>query len=379
VVLGQYSYFLEFDPPPGKKSLEKVNDVSDSDDDETPIKKKAKTDDAPAEKENSRWQSVENELLIYLPEKRTFSARVAAFDLDHTVIEPRSGGTFPRNENDWKLLCAEVLTKFAYYHDEGYKIVIFSNQSTLVSPPITDGFKRKIEAIASKIKTPFEVYVARSKGKYRKPCIGMWEAMAERNDGVEINMKESFYCGDAAGRQGCVGKKTDFSQSDVLFARNLKLKFYTPEEHFLNQMETRMVVITAFDPSSISMEEPLCDPDFRLISSPRAELVLLVGCPGSGKSRFSELHMAPSGYERVNRDELGNMSRCFQAVTTFLQLGKHVVVDNTNHTVISRAKFIEIANKYKVAARAFVMKTSKAHAMHNNKVRIFIFFCLSSQ
>ena len=47
-------------------------------------------------------------------------------------------------------------------------------------------------------------------------------------------MKNSFYCGDAAGRKRVNGKK-DFACSDRLFAINLNLTFHTPEECFLNK------------------------------------------------------------------------------------------------------------------------------------------------
>lgn len=48
-------------------------------------------------------------------------------------------------------------------------------------------------------------------------------------------MKESFYCGDAAGRVAnwAPGKKKDHSMADKLLAENLGLKFYTPEQFFL--------------------------------------------------------------------------------------------------------------------------------------------------
>lgn len=46
----------------------------------------------------------------------------------------------------------------------------------------------------------------------------------------EINMKKSYYCGDAAGRKE-KGHK-DHSDSDLKFARNVGLNFYLPEQIF---------------------------------------------------------------------------------------------------------------------------------------------------
>ena len=57
----------------------------------------------------------------------------------------------------------------------------------------------------------------------------MWKYMIEslfRVKEKDIDMDNSFYCGDAAGR------KSDFSNDDLLYSINLSLKFYTPEMLF---------------------------------------------------------------------------------------------------------------------------------------------------
>ena len=54
---------------------------------------------------------------------------------------------------------------------------------------------------------------------YHKPNIMMWTYFRQNlNDGVEVDFKESFYCGDAAGRPASKGRSKDFSDSDLKFA-----------------------------------------------------------------------------------------------------------------------------------------------------------------
>ena len=74
---------------------------------------------------------------------------------------------------------------------------------------------------------------------------------------MPIDMDNSFYCGDAAGRKKGPNGKKDFSCSDRLLALNLKLQFYTPEEHFLGQRACKNDEINwpEFDPIAFANEK----------------------------------------------------------------------------------------------------------------------------
>jgi bifunctional polynucleotide phosphatase/kinase len=81
--------------------------------------------------------------------------------------------------------------------------------------------------------------------QHRKPGIAMWEHFVGQV--IQGNTpKEYFYCGDAAGRQAnWDGRKTtkkDFSCSDRKFAANIGATFYTPEELFLKQQPTKVLI-----------------------------------------------------------------------------------------------------------------------------------------
>ena len=76
----------------------------------------------------------------------------------------------------------------------------------------------------------------------RKPNLGMMEFL-ETKMGKSIDKSNSFYVGDAAGRvkQGKI--KKDFACSDRMFAMNLGIKFYTPEEFFLGKEDIREYIM----------------------------------------------------------------------------------------------------------------------------------------
>lgn len=56
----------------------------------------------------------------------------------------------------------------------------------------------------------------------------------QKNQSIKINKNESIFVGDAAGRPAnkILKTKKDHSTADRLFAMNVGMKFYTPEEHF---------------------------------------------------------------------------------------------------------------------------------------------------
>ena len=54
--------------------------------------------------------------------------KVASFDMDDTLIGTASGRKFSTGRKDWKWWDASVLSKLKKLNEEGFKVVIFSNQ-----------------------------------------------------------------------------------------------------------------------------------------------------------------------------------------------------------------------------------------------------------
>ena len=45
------------------------------------------------------------------------------------------------------------------------------------------------------------------------------------------------------------------------------------------------------------------------------ELVVMVGCPASGKSTLRKKYLEPHGYVAVNRDTMGTFEKCCKVLT----------------------------------------------------------------
>ena len=129
------------------------------------------------------------------------SARIASFDLDNTLIETASGKRFATGPHDWKIM-SHVPEKLKSMYDDGFKIVIFTNQAGIQKGKITrPELKQKLEKIAKKLAMPLTVLISTNRDVFRKPCTGMWEHMVQNeNDGIEPDLSCNIYVGDAAGR-----------------------------------------------------------------------------------------------------------------------------------------------------------------------------------
>ncbi|KAF8577048.1 PNK3P-domain-containing protein [Ramaria rubella] len=299
------------------------------------------------------------------------SSKVAAWDLDGTLIKTSSGNNFPRDKSDWMWWRSSIPNKIKELHKEGFTIVIFSNQASSKKKSI-DEWKLKIPAIASQLpNVPFRIFAAQQHDIFRKPMPGMWTEFLKLNQHVEIDKKLSFYVGDAAGRPG------DHSDSDRKWALNVGLPFFTPEEYFLDTAPIN-VQLKGFNPSSFPKDWPLFSPastPLIPITSVRPEVVLFVGYPASGKTSFYRRYFQPAGYEHVNQDVLKTRAKCIKAVEKLIAEGKSCVVDNTNRNKETRKDYVEICEKLDVSVRCFNFAAPLELCWHNNLYRVF---CLRS-
>ncbi len=98
-------------------------------------------------------------------------------------------------------------------------------------------------------------------------------------------------------------------------------------------------------------------------------MVLLVGCPSSGKSTLRERYFTPHGHVTVNRDTLGTQSKCLAVASDSLREGKSVIIDNTNPSKSVRKTYIDIGAKHGVPVRCIHLDVDRGLAVHLNYFR----------
>ncbi len=289
----------------------------------------------------------ENEYIYTFPQKEFKINKVAFFDLDYTLIKPKSGRKFPKDKDDYIYMFENVINILNKYINDKYMIFILSNQYGLLK----DKNKQKLTDMIYKLNHIFKnienknsicIFLACGENYYRKPHSGAFD-LYETFYETKINKKNSFFCGDALGR------KDDFSASDYYFALNCDLKCYSPETIFENdgskKIEYNMNVKRKF------LEEVISNKSKKNFENLIAEinhiegqkLIMMSGSPASGKTTFTSYMCTHFNYICCESDVL--KSKLEKNVENGLKNGKNIIVDATNATKTHRQKYIDLAKK----------------------------------
>ncbi|KAI3843296.1 hypothetical protein MKX03_025527 [Papaver bracteatum] len=168
------------------------------------------------------WKAFQTLIFLERDEGLRDSGKIAAFDFDGCLANTnvkRIGA------DAWSLMFQSIPEKLNSLYKDGYKLVIFTNESNIErwknKRQVAIDYKiGRLKNFIDRVKVPIQVFIAcgfdnSAKGKdlFRKPNTGMWRLMEQQfNSGIPIDMDQSFYVGDAAGR------KDDHSDADIKFA-----------------------------------------------------------------------------------------------------------------------------------------------------------------
>ncbi|KAL0311379.1 UNVERIFIED_CONTAM: Polynucleotide 3'-phosphatase ZDP [Sesamum angustifolium] len=110
------------------------------------------------------------------------------------------------------LMYPSIPEKLQSLYNDGYKLVIFTNESNIERwknkrQAAVDSKIGRLENFIKLVKVPIQMIPS-------QPKPGMWRIMEkEFNSGLEVDLDQSFYIGDAAGRPD------DHSDADIKFAQ----------------------------------------------------------------------------------------------------------------------------------------------------------------
>ena len=212
---------------------------------------------------------------------------------------------------------------FEKYKSQNFRCVIFSNQSSF-----NENFRKKLIEITEILGC--DAMVSKKHDLCRKPCFGMWDYYLGHSNIRKQNIHpDSFYCGDACGRDG------DFADSDLKFAINIGINFYQPEELFENREKMVCNLKNTIPQLSGASIYDSINPS----SAP--EIIILIGPPGCGKSTFSNQEKF-GHYMKINQDTLKTLEKCVKTAKHAMQNNQSIIIDNTNPSEKTRQKYLEI-------------------------------------
>jgi bifunctional polynucleotide phosphatase/kinase len=269
--------------------------------------------------------------------------KIAAFDYDWTLVKPASGGTFPRDVNDWTWLNGEVVNVVKKAYSRGFAIIVFTNQ--------TKAWKcDQIRVALGGLGVPVLVAVGMEKAD-QKPAMVLFDAAVTWKWDREV----SYFVGDALGRKG------DWSDSDRVFAERVGFtKIGAPEDVF---------------PYAGRDGEEKRAKGVKVKARRTPEVIIMIGYPGSGKSTIARDIFGTAGYAVISGDELKTSAKMIKTAAAALDAGvgvgevKSVVFDATNPSKKKRAEYIDFAKKRGLPVRCIHVATSLEESMANNQKR----------
>jgi bifunctional polynucleotide phosphatase/kinase len=258
--------------------------------------------------------------------------KMAAFDYDWTFVTPKGGKTFPSDIDDWEWLYPIIPERIKHYYEDGFMIVIFTNQSKQWK-------HEQIQLVAKTLDIPIFIVVATEKSYY-KPNPLLFKTFIGNN---KINKDKSFFVGDALGR------KSDFSDSDKVFAENIGIPCYCPEQVFHMKNE-----ITEIPTVPLSDEQ---------------QIVIMMGFPGSGKSTIAKNICKQKDYVYIEGDLYKSSTKMIKASLEHLSQKRSIVFDATHSSSAKRKEYVELGKKYNYKVVCIHVSTPLEVAYKRNKLR----------
>ena len=330
---------------------------------------------------------------------------LGGFDMDGTLITTKSGKVHPVDKDDWQWKSDIGWDRLVQGLQKPDFVVIISNQGGAKKPEKWLELQSKMNKIGEEFYKQAGINVlfvcCHKSGYYRKPLTGMWDIAIQwiqtwnkekttMDTGIrKCISKDSFYVGDAAGRDG------DFACTDRMMAANAGINFYTPEEYFLGASTQ----LWKYPPKKVDNSlEKWTSNDVRVLDSlvemcqkgstdGYRVVIMGVGYPGSGKSTWvKRLSKKILDLEVIGGDVLkarkARGEKIIANVTTETRLlresvlaGKHVFIDNTHGTKSVRKLYLDWIKKIvsgdniKINVVCLWLTTSLETSFHFNQIR----------
>jgi bifunctional polynucleotide phosphatase/kinase len=303
--------------------------------------------------------------------------KINLFDLDSTLIKTKSGRVFPKDKHDWQLLYTKVSS---ILNNNKFLNGIVSNQSGLKTKEKIKDWIYKLDNICENNNISF-VFASIGHNKYRKPMCHSWIYIKNilKQKKIDIDILENnkvTYIGDACGR------KNDFSDTDIKFAKNCGLKFKTPEIFFKppNYKNSDKIAnisypnLKYYDPSFL--DKLLTKINAKIINKNKV-LIMFIGFQASGKSFLRKFLIKNlNNFKYFNNDDIINYkkdkdNKDYKHLIHDPVDQNKIIDDNTNINTIKRLSQLNKFNDYYKIGISFDLNDDVLS--HLNHLRMYEF------
>jgi len=304
------------------------------------------------------------------------SNKIAAFDLDHTLIEPNHKKIFPKDYDDW-LWKPNIKCILKLLNSSGWTIVVFTNQGG--KNISREGLLYKFNNIKDDIDIDICFIASIARNYNRKPFPGMWNQYKQEilnQFNIDIKHFKSFYCGDAFDNNHKALKANDLKFSiniNVPFIKNIDL---FNQDFNSNNLENLYYHIDykKLLPSFEYCQNKVNSEKLALIQFiKKFRYIFLVSPPSSGKTTFCKKYLVIKNYLRLSKDEY--KEKDYYTTIDLNYNTDKLVFDNTNYLKKSRDKILKILYKNGVQDNeiGYIYRDiSKESAFYLNSYRHFI-------
>ncbi|CAJ1960046.1 unnamed protein product [Cylindrotheca closterium] len=327
--------------------------------------------------QNVIWNSPMDSVIIRKVRGEKPRKKVAAMDLDGTLTVWRISG-WPSRLEHYELWSSTIPSQLRSLHDDGHKLVIFSNQGAIRKSH--DGkkatlVKNVINWIAGLVDRPIHAVMSTKSLKndptnsYHKPSEKMWDvAIRFLNNREPFDVTKSFFVGDSADvndEQGGVDLRFAAAIS-MTHGGGSQLQFCEPSQFFGPSDASRRASANAIGKSIPPPPNEALKARAAFLGGyyPRVPIMLLLcGVQGSGKSTFckqllrvnaeSWIHLSQ---DTINKGKPGKREQVEARARAAIQNGKCVLVDRMHLDPMQRKFFIDVAKSENAPVHVAVFK-----------------------
>lgn len=241
-----------------------------------------------------------------------------------------------------------------------YLIVFWSHEEHCVIQEI-------MEKLIECLKMNIVYFISNKDDMFKLPNYGTWRILQEN---LIIDTKKSFYVGDNYGNLDIIKntKKgfSDLNCSDMKFAQNIKIKFYTSKQYFKNKALPNNYVLDTY---AINMFRKYATFGAYRKNPPhkpsKLEFIICTGPPSSGKSFYINRNYNLLYYQHIEAKYFDS-TYIQQVIKSCLNKGKSIILEGSYETIQKRAEALSFIGRHRVMKICLNINVGKDLCRHLN-------------